>query len=208
MKTNTIIAILLGLLLLGANSQNGLLLIEFDSPPTLGLLGEHNSQAYRTAEIERHLHSNERWFGLSGSASGEVTRMDNIGGTTTPFQMDAGNNTWGTWLQIVGSSDTPVDAGNVYFDLHRLEITAREENSTVHLVQMGCDTSGANALTNGNYSELMFVSESVAAQSVATPIMIKTRRYAAGTKCWMRVWAVTKDTGTVDFFIGLHEYEG
>jgi len=34
------------------------------------------------------------------------------------------------------------------------------------------------------------------------------RRAAAGTKGWLRGFVPAQNTGTFDFWIGLHEYEG
>ena len=41
---------------------------KIDDQATDGLSGVHNSLAYRTQEIERHLHSRERWLGLAGAS--------------------------------------------------------------------------------------------------------------------------------------------
>ena len=179
---------------------------KLDSTATDGLSGTHDSLAYRVAEVERHVHSNERWLGLAGSPSGEVHVADPMGTTVAPFQADAGNNTWGTWLQILGSGDTPVGAGNAYYDLHRLMIVAVERSNSTHLVQLAYGTSGAAALTAGTYNEFVYKPSSATAEE--TPIVVQMRRAAAGTKGWLRVFVPTQNTGTFDFWIGLHEYEG
>ena len=123
-----------------------------------------------------------------------------------PFQIDAGNDTWSSWLQVVGSSDTPVQTGMVKFDFHELEIVAREKNNVTYKFQIGCDASGADAITNENVSEIMYFSGG--AQAAGGPISVMMKRYNAGTKCWVRVWADNESTATIDFFIGLHEYVG
>ena len=206
---NKLAFILIGFLAclsLGGTVANGLLLVDFDGQECSGLDGTHDSICYRVSEIERHLHGNERWLGLHGTPVGEVTRMQEIGSTTTPFQMAGGTATWGAWVQVVGSGDTPVEDGMAYFDVHRIEIVARESNTTTHFIQLACGVDAATALDNGTYTEVIF--QSVGAQARTSPIEIQQRRHAAGTKCWMRVWAVLADTSTVDFYIGLHEYEG
>jgi hypothetical protein len=78
-----------------------------------GLLGVADSVAYRVADVERHLLNWERWMGLAAVPVGETHRADSITDNPDPFQADAGNDDWGAWLQILGSSDTPVIAGNV-----------------------------------------------------------------------------------------------
>jgi len=162
-----------------------------------------SDQAEQLYEVERHLHNWERWFGLAGSPSGETHVADRIGTTTTAFQADAGNNTWGDWLQVLGSDDTPADSGNVKYDLHRIIVDASERTG-LHLVQVAFGASGAAALAAGDYTEFVFSPGTP--QKVPGPVDIIDRRKASGTKAWLRVWVPGQDTGTIDFFIGIHEY--
>lgn len=196
----------LALLSLGAHFVDGKLIVNFDSPVTLGLTGTEGSIAYNVEEIEHHIHNNARWFGLHASPSGEVTRMQSTDTTSTPFQIDAGDDTWGSWLQIVGSGDTPAQAGMEKFDLHQIEFVDREHNTTTYKSQIACGESGAAALAAGAYTETLRFSGG--AQDAGGPENILMPRYDAGTKCWMRIWAVGQNTSTMDFFIGIHEYEG
>ena len=171
------------------------------------ILGDpaNESLAYRIMEIERHLHGWERWLGKHGTPNGEVTIAQRIGATTvTPFQIDAGNATWGSWVQILGSSDTPVVAAQTHYDLHKLAVTAAERASAIYFVQIAFGASAADALTANTYTEFVFWSP--AAVSREAPISIMARRQAAGTKAWARCWCVGQNTATLDFFFGLHEY--
>lgn len=177
-----------------------------DGEATKGLEGTEDSLAYRIHEVERHFHSYEHWFGLAAVPDGEVHRADHIGDTTTAFQMDGGNDTWGAWLQILGSSDTPHVAAMPYYDLHRLSFTSVERANAVHFLQVGFGASGAAALSDDTITELVFKPQTV--QGAETIIEIRTLREDAGTKAWIRQWVVGQNTGTTDFFFGLHEYEG
>lgn len=179
---------------------------KIDSAPSDGLNGVVDSVAYRIHEAERHMHSFERWFGAAAVPDGEVHVADRIGTTKVAFQVDAGNDTWGSWLQVLGSSDTPVDTGMTSFDGHRWIITAVERANAIHFIQVAAGASGAAALTAGTYSELIVKPITVNAR--AFPGFIQSRRIAAGTKVWVRAWAVGQATGTLDFFFGIHEYEG
>lgn len=179
---------------------------KIDSAATDGLSGVEDSLAYRIHEAERHMHSFERWFGAATVPNGEIHVADRIGTTTASFQADAGNNTWGSWLQILGSSDTPADVGAVSFDGHRWLVTAVERANAIHFVQVAAGASGAPALAAGTYSE--FVIKPLTTSARAFPGWIQSRRITAGTKVWIRIWAVGQDTGTVNFFFGIHEYEG
>jgi len=171
-----------------------------------GLEGVVNSLSYRVHEIERHLHSRERWFGAAAVPNAEIHVADNILTSPAPFVADAGNNTWGTWLQVLGSSDTPSIAGSTHFDPHRFMVTAAEHDNTTYLVQIASGTSGDVGLAAGTYTETVF--HTTGNKVGAVPAFIQTVRIAAGTKAWVRLWARTKDTGTLTFYFGLHEYEG
>ena len=179
---------------------------KIDSEAADGLLGTPRSVGYVTEEVERHLHSYERWFGAAGVPVGETHVADRIGTTVTAFQADAGNLTWGNWLQVLGSEDTPADVGMATFDPHRIMVTALENANAIHLVQIAFGTSGVAALAAGTYSEFVFKPLSVQGQE--TILTIQTRNIVVGIKAWIRVWVVGQNTSTMDFFIGIHEYEG
>ena len=178
----------------------------FDSSGVLGLDGNHDSIAYKVEEIERHFHSYERWFAAAAVPSGEAHIADSITTSDTAFQMDAGIDQWGEWLQILGSTDTPAISGSAKYDLHRIYVVAVENANATHLVQIGFGASGAQALTNKTYTELVFRPQTV--QGAETVLSMQSRREDATTKAWIRCWVSGASTSTVDFFFGLHEYEG
>lgn len=179
---------------------------KIDSAATDGLAGVSNSLAYRVHEIERHFHGWERWMGLAASPSGETHRADSIVDNVNPFVIDAGNNTWGSWVQILGSSDTPVDTGMVKYDLHQIDIVAAETANVVYFIQIAFGETAAGALTAGTYTELVFIPQS--ANGRPAPIPMISRRQNAGTKAWARNLARGTNTATLSFYIGLHEYPG
>ena len=178
---------------------------KIDSATTLGLNGTNNSLAYRVHEVERHLHSYERWFETAAVANGEIHVADPAGTGGGVFQMDAGNVTWGAWLQILGSSDTPAITGSVKFDPDQILVTAAERN-VVYVVQIGFGASGAAALSAGTYTEKPFIPAGGVVDS--GPMDVKSKRIAVGTKAWVRCICPGQNTATLDFMIGIHEYEG
>lgn len=188
-----------------ASVLNGSPISEIDGVTTLGLNGVDNSLAYRVHEIERHLHSYERWLELAGTPAAETHRADAAGTGAGVFQIDAGNDDWGSWLQIIGSSDTPVLAGSAKFDLHRVVITATER-SAIYVVQIAFGATGAAALAAGDYIESVFSPASNLVDS--GPVDVQCRRITAGTKTWARCICPGQDTATLDFMVGIHEYEG
>ena len=192
---------------IGASSV-GAELAKMDQLSTSGLAGVSNSLSYRVHEVERHMHSYESWFCLATTADAEAHVADRVGQMTDtcPFVIDAGNKTWGAWVQIAGSADTPTRPGNIKYDPHKMFVTAVERASTVHFIQVGFGEAGSTALSASSYTE--FVYRSGAATTREAPIEFQTRRQDAGTKMWARCYAVGQDTATLSFYVGVHEYEG
>jgi hypothetical protein len=184
------------------NGVNGYDLI--DSAATNGLTGTSNSLAYRVAVLGRYAHSSGRWFGTAATPSGEDHVADRVGSNSGAFRLDAGDNAWGAWVQILGATDTPADAGKVYFDPHELVITAAERTA-LYYIQIGRGASGAAALTAGTYTELAL---DLTDRGGGAIVSVQSGRAPAGSKLWARCMCPGQNTATVDFVIGLHEYEG
>jgi len=177
---------------------------KIDDLATAGLTGVSNSLAYRVHEIERHFHGYQRAYGLAATPAGETHRADTITTSPAPFVIDAGNDTWGTAVQVFGSSDTP--SGWLYFDPHRINIVAVETANVTYLIQLIAGDSAAAGLTAGTYSDFVFQPQSV--QGRPGSIEIGFRRQAAATKLWARNWARGQNTATLSFYLELHGYEG
>lgn len=179
---------------------------KIDNYPVNGLLGTQDSLAYHAAEIERHLHARERWFGKASSPSGTTHAADRIGPGITPFVLDAGNNTWGEWTLLFGSGDTPYFSGSAYFDPRQGIVTAIEHINTVYFLQFGGGSNSDNIISTEAYTES--VVQLTATVPRGLPVPIQSRRVAAGTLVWGRCLAYGQNTGTISFYVGLHEYEG
>jgi len=177
---------------------------KIDNAAATGLLGVDGSLSYVIQEIDRHNHHYTRCFGLAAVPSGETHRADNILTNPAPFVIDAGNNTWGAWVQVFGSSDTP--AGWVEFDPHEFSIVGVETANVTYFIQIGCGDSGADSLTAGTYSEFVFRPQSANGRPAAIPVGL--RRQDAGTKVWMRTLARGENTATIDVYLEMHGYEG
>lgn len=163
-----------------------------------------NSLSYRIAEIERHLHSGGRWYGAAAVPNAELHAADRISENPSPFSIDAGNDTWGSWTLILGSEDTPADTGKAYFDPHEL-IVKDTERASVYFVQFARGDTGAAGYAAGNYMEFVF---NATVQKETGIIRLQTGRAPAGSKIWARCLSKGDDTGTFDFYLGIHEYEG
>ena len=177
-----------------------------DAADAGGLAATDGSLAYGLKEIERHLHGWESWFCAAASPSGETHIADRLGSTgTTAFTLTAGNNTWGAWLQLLGSSDTPARVTQVKYDFHKILVTTTNQ-AAIWFLQFAFGTSGADALAAGTYTEMAYNPASPTDKTEALPIM--SRRQNAGTKAWGRAWCVGQNAKTIALMFGLHEYEG
>ena len=176
---------------------------KIDEATVDGLLGTPNSLAYRVAEIERHLHSGGRWFELAAAATADH-KADRIGSGAGAFQIDAGNDDWGAWVQILGADDTPTTGTKPYFDPHQF-IVEDVETAGTYFIQIGRGASGADALTAGTYTEFIYA----AANNKSTEIIpVQTGRAPSGSLLWARCMVPGANTAWMDFYFGIHEYEG
>ena len=189
--------------LCGRNSGSGVS-HKIDDLAVDGLEGVSNSLAYRVHEIKRHLHSGGRWFETASVPDGEDHVADRIGDGTGAFQIDAGNDTWGDWVQVLGADDTPTVVGKTHFDPHQFIVEDTEAAAT-YFIQITRGASGAAGLAAGTYSEFVY---SAALNKNTAIIPVQTGRAPAGSKVWARCMCPGENTSTVDFYIGIHEYEG
>ena len=169
-----------------------------------GLLGVEDSLAYKVSEIEHHIHAYERWVEKAGVQT-TLNAAAPVGQGTGTFQVDAGNNTWGSWVLLIGENDTPIISGSAKYDLHRLEITAAERDNP-YLLQIGFGVTGSAIIPAGTYTEVVFAPSSNLVDS--GPVDIKMPRHDVGTLVWARAYCPGQDTATLNFYLGVHEYPG
>ena len=161
-------------------------------------------------EVEHHLHGYERWYGLAVTPNAELVRAEAIVNYTNshviaPHRVDAGNDNWGSWVQILGSSDTPFEDGKAYFDFHKLLIVDAENATSNTFIQIGSGASGTEALSNKTYTTIAY--QTAASKGTQVAVNFMDKRQAAGTKVWARALAIGEATSWIDFYIGLHEYD-
>ena len=174
-----------------------------------GLAGTEDSLGYDVAEIEYHLHNTERWLGKLAVQTATDWADSNI---STPFHAISGNNAYGSdpndEAQVLGTADTPVQAGMVRYDPHEILVVACSVTTPVKVRAVFGTGTMAAAIAAGQYSERMFHLDPAAASGQGVPVPLMMPRCAAGTcKLWMQFWSVT-DNATIDFYLGLHEYPG
>ena len=177
---------------------------KIDNKAVSGLTGTYNSLAYKVHEIERHFHSKELWYGKLGSqTSTDWFEAESL----TPFRAISGDGAFGADTNdealVVGSGDTSATNG-AYFDFHEYLIEAASA-TTSYVIRLVYGTGTlAAAVTALQYSDTMF---RVPANARQTPVIVQMPRVAVGTKVWVQAKNATNNA-TVDFFVGLHFYEG
>ena len=124
----------------------------------------------------------------------------------TVFQAISGAGVFGAdandEAKLMGLDDSPLIAGHITFDLHRIMVDAASNaNPFVLRIIWGTGTM-AEGEAAGQYSDIM-----VTEARKGSPIEIRMPRLASGVdKAWLRAKNGTNNA-TIDFFIGVHEYE-
>lgn len=154
-------------------------------------------------EIEKHLHNRERWFGK------KVVQTATDWGdeaSLTPYRAISGSGVFGAdgndEALVIGTEDTPAISDMTTYDTHRLLVTASSNaNDWVLRLIYGTGTM-ADAENAGQYTDVM-VQE---ARKGSPMDVLMPRCMCASAKIWLRGKNGTNNA-TIDFFIGIHEYE-
>ncbi len=161
---------------------------------------------FEVTEIENHLHNSEKWFGLAAVPDAELHRADRMAGGINPFILIAGNDVFGDWIQVIGSEDTPIQAGKTKLDFHRILITdTNSVNPFVIQIISGESAGFAAKLLAEDFDEIPYISGTNNNDSGISEIIDK--RHDTGEKVWMRIACIGSDGSTMDLYIGIHEYD-
>lgn len=159
-----------------------------------------------TSEIEHHSHNFERWFGAAAAPSGETHIADEMDGVILPFRLTSGNSAFGSWVQVLGSADTPFQSGKTKFDLHRALVINTDSTSVFAIQIITGESAGfAAKLAAKDYDTFPYISASNNNDSGISKIIDK--RCDAVEKVWMRCANVGGNGKVFDFYFGLHEYD-
>ena len=157
-------------------------------------------------EIEKHLHNYEKWFGAAASPSGETHVADRMDGVISPFALLSGTSDFGSWVQVLGSSDTPVQTGKTKLDLHRVLVTSTDSTATFIVQIVTGESAGIAAkLAAEDFDEFPYISATNNNDSGISEIIDK--RCDVGEKVWMRCACVGQTAKTINIYFGLHEYD-
>lgn len=190
-------------------------LLKIDSALADGLDGANNSLSYKVHELEKHFHNREFWIGEHASRNGEIDCAARD--TMTPFQHDAGDGSindvtpgYGTPLCIIGTNDVPFTSDGFKFDLHRLVVVDVEATADLKLHKVQIIFGSGTVAAAISDLQLSDVPPFIPLRGAAFTVMdVMMPRVICGTdKVWLRHWVDGINTGTMDFFVGLHEYKG
>lgn len=173
-------------------------------PETDGLASSTTLIETTTNKIDVEMHTPEDFSGAHVSPSFPATASD--ADTMTPFVLIAGDNTWGAWLHVIGSTDLPIRSGMVAFDIHEILISSVSTAATGR-IQLGWDlTTTSVILSNETFTSVMFQPSGVGANVSAAPIEMRMPDIAIGTLLWGRCWIGGENGATVSIFLGHHEF--
>jgi len=123
----------------------------------------------------------------------------------TSFLLSAGNDTWGGWKQILGSSDTPVMVSGAYFDFHNIGVEAANFTGTYFIqISYGESADLSTKLTTHDYTALIYMAQTNQIKTSLTEIRFK--RQPSGTKIWARIMVPGENAKTLSMYFGYHEY--
>lgn len=174
----------------------------------MGLLSLVKRCFEESYEIEHHLHNIEYWAGLNPAPTATVwATIPSI----APYRAISGNNDWGTdandEANVLGSADTPVQAGRYRFDLHRILITTQNSITPWMLRIIWGTTTMAAAIAANQFTCFAEVTNiALGGIGGGVPAAIMMPRQAVGTQIWIQAWNATNNA-TIDFLVGFHEYE-
>ena len=166
-----------------------------DYRESAGLGGLHDSLGYRVAEIERHFHTSELWY---GDATGNKILLDGL----TAIRVTAGDAAaFGSELQISDGTEQGGGSATKRFDLHRLCVVSASSNTALYLIRFKTGlTTFAEAVT---LTTAPFKSSALTGKQA--PIDILSPRRPCNHKIWVDLKA-SVNGATMDFIVGSHEY--
>ena len=180
------------------------IIAKLDDRAVNGMTGTTRSLAWYAQKVENHLHNRELWRGLAADQSGDNWAADRL----TPYLATSGDNAYGAEIKVIGSADTPFSVGKARFDPHRILVVAVTNDNEYKLRFTWGTGTFADALAAGQFAEIMVKFDAInPQQSAGVPIDLQLPGQLVGTRVWAQAWNAT-DNATIDFLVGLHEYEG
>lgn len=155
------------------------------------------------AHVTRQMNSTRAfWFGAAQNPVGETHTADVL--STKTFTISAGDNAWGEWLLVMGSSDTPMNGGgNALFQGTKVLIIDVTHKRSVTFIQTSVGETGQAGVDAGNYSLLVATPDSDEKNDSHS---ISGGLVPVGTKVWARMWIPGQSSGDLNFYAAFKEY--
>ncbi len=156
-------------------------------------------------EVERHFHAHERLIAKHQAPTGTVKADTSATAFYTWDFTAAGDSTFGTALQILGSDDTPIIAGMTKYDFGKVMITVVNSN-TLYKMRIYCGATVGVAEATGEITDIWFRGDDTNPQQAhPVEIELKMKRHDAGSLIWV---AIANATGaqTASAVFAIHEY--
>jgi hypothetical protein len=150
--------------------------------------------------------NNEKWYGLATTPNAELHVADRMADEIQPFALLTGSKTFGNWVQILGSSDTPLVVGKVKFNINKILVTTTD-STTAFIVQIitGETADIAAKIATENFFEFPYIAATNANDGGITEIEIP--QITSGKKVWARACCLNESAKTINFYFSLKEYE-
>jgi hypothetical protein len=179
---------------------------KIDLLATAGISSTTNSLAHLLGRLNYRAFNRSRFIGPALVPNGEIHVMDRISAGAGPYSITSGNNTWGAWVQVLGSADTPIFVGSLFFNIKRFCITNTASTADLILQSVtAADAAGIPAMIALDYySEGFYKASSATADTnlmeMTSPII------PVGTKIWTRLWAKGANNITASGYMEIEEF--
>jgi len=152
-------------------------------------------------ELSCHWHNWELFGGLAVVPDGETHRCD--WDSMEPFRMVPGNDTYGDWVQVLGSEDTPVRSGALEYDMDRIMIHDVSSDRVLTRMQFGFGPNIQQIFLQQSFTNYGYRPYK---ETQPNTFKIRVSQVDSGQKAWARCWVKGVSGGYIDFYVYVHEY--
>ncbi len=117
-----------------------------------------------------------------------TSKADSLALSFYDFELTAAaDSTFGTAVQLLGSTDTPIVAGHTFFDIHGVVITTVDSNA-LYKLRLAWGASSAIGVAAGDYTDIWVWSDTTNPQNVSnTELEVQIPTLSAGTLLWASI---------------------
>jgi len=146
--------------------------------------------------------NNNKWYGLAAVPAAQTHRADRLKNEIAPFPLLTGSKVFGDWVQILGSTDTPLVQGRLLFDLNQILVTVTDSTSPFIIQIIACAEADITAkLSAESFDEFVYIS------TEGGIINLKRPKILSGTKVWARACCINQSAKNISFYFGLQEFD-